>query len=46
VLSISITLAIMSTADDDGMGDVATDEVDQDVLPMTQGMGLSHVVGD
>ena len=36
----------MGATDDDGMGDVTTDEVDEDMLSMTQRMGLSHVVGD
>ena len=35
MLSISVTLAIMGTADDDGMGDVTTDEVDEHLLSMT-----------
>ena len=36
----------MSATNDNGMGDVATDEVDEDMLSMTQGMRLPHVVGD
>ena len=46
VLSIRITLAVMGATDDDRMSNVATDEVDKDVLSMTQRMGLSHVVSD
>ena len=36
----------MGATDDDGMGNVTTDEVNEDMLSMTQRMGLSHVVGD
>ena len=36
----------MSATNDNGMGDVATDEVDEDVLTVTQGIHLPHVVGD
>ena len=46
VLSIRITLAVMGATDDDRMSNVATDEVDKDMLSMTQRMGLSHVVSD
>ena len=36
----------MGAANDDGMSNVTADEVDENMLPMTQRMGLSHVVGD
>ena len=46
VLGVVVTLSIMSAADDDGMGDVTTNKVNEDVLSVTQRLGVSHVVGD
>src|SRR5690606_2387212 len=46
VLSVRITLSVMGATDDDGMSDVTTDEVDENMLSMTQRMSLSHVVSD
>ena len=46
VLSVRITLSVMGATDDDRMSDVTTDEVDENMLSMTQRMSLSHVVGD
>ena len=34
MLSISIALAVMGAANDDGMSNVTADEVDQNMLPM------------
>ncbi|MGO2126470.1 MAG: hypothetical protein ACTJH0_07175 [Psychrobacter sp.] len=42
MLSIDIALAVMGAADDDRMGDVTTDEVDEDMLSMTQRMANSE----
>ena len=46
MLSVRIALAVMGATDDDGMSDVTTDEVDENMLSMTQRISLSHVVGD
>ena len=46
MLSVRIALAVMGATDDDGMSDVTTDEVDENMLSMTQRLGLTHVVGD
>ena len=41
-----VALAVMGAANNDGMDDVTIDEVDQDMLSMTQRMSLSHMVGN
>ncbi|WP_299189753.1 hypothetical protein [uncultured Psychrobacter sp.] len=46
VLGVVVTLAVVGAANNNGMGDVTTDEVDEDVLTVPQRMGVSHVVGD
>ena len=35
VLGIRITLSVMGATDDDGMSDITTDKVDEDMLSMT-----------
>nr|WP_058368757.1 hypothetical protein [Psychrobacter sp. ENNN9_III] len=46
VLGVIVALAVVGAANNDGMGQVATDEVNEDVLSVTQRLGVSHVITD